>query len=161
MKKINFFTVIFLCLTFLGNAQSKITGIEAKLFYNQNKDYNGEAITGTFSENILNGDFALWNTIIGEGSAKGVSTQTIVIAEVTSVGLSNKRQYLKFTASSGKKILQQQQLSFDCIGDNVKYKLLFLLNGTGCGKLNIKCDLVSAGKVVSSKNKTIDFECGE
>lgn len=159
MKSFLIITVITL-LSFVAKTQTKISGIEAKLFYNQNND-DGEDVKGTFSENILNGEFSLWNTIIGEGSAKGISTQTVVIVEVTSVGLSNKRQLLKFTALYGKKIIQQQQLLFDCVGNNVKYKLLFLLDNTGCGKINIKCDLINSGKVVSTKNKVIDFQCGE
>ena len=46
MKKIKFLFVIILCLPFFVNGQSIITGIEAKFFYNQNKDYEGEEVKG-------------------------------------------------------------------------------------------------------------------
>jgi hypothetical protein len=146
-------------------AQSRISSIEARLFYNQKSDQDNspvDKVSGTFSkQDISTGKVALWNTIIGAGDAEGPSNQTIVIVGVKSKKYSNKPQTLRFTASLGKKIICQESQNFDVIGGNVNYKLLFLLNGTGCGKVIIKTDLIIKGKIVSTLSKSIDFECGE
>ena len=160
-----YFAIIFFITLFnyalLG--QTKISAIQAKLFYNEKKsDTERKDVSGTFSDNIIdNSEVALWNTIIGEGSAEGYSNQTIVIIEVTSNGQSNKNQILRFSASAGKKILLQQQKTFSCIGDKTKYKILFLLGDTGCDKISLKAEIIKSGKSISTMNKTINFECGE
>jgi len=142
-------------------AQSKITAIEANLFYNANKsESEGQNVAGEFSVNIIGTNFTLWNTIIGEGDAKGYSNQTVVIVEITSNESSDKDQILKLKASSDNKILLQQEQAFSNI-NNAKYKLLFLINNTGCKPVDIKCELFSKGKLISSLTKSINFECGE
>jgi len=165
MKKSLQFLIILAITMFSLNVmgQTKISAIQAKLFYNEKKDKQTNSdVSGNFSENIIdNSEITLWNTIIGEGSAEGYSDQTIVIVEVTSIGQSNKDQILKLSASAGKKILLQQQRTFSCIGENTKYKLLFLLNDTGCDKITLKAEILKNGKNVSTMNKTINFECGE
>ena len=146
-------------------AQSQISDIEARLFYNQKSDQDHspvDKISGTFSkDDIISGKVALWNTIIGAGDAEGPSTQTIVIVGIRSKNYSNTAQTLWFTATAGKKTIHQESKNFGVIGDNVNYKLLFLLNDTGCEKIVIKTELTIKGKVVSTLSKTIDFECGE
>lgn len=144
---------------------TKVSNIQAKLFYNENK-FEGEIekkdVLGTFSGNIIdNPEFSLWNTAIGEGSAKGYSNQTIVIVEIISKGMSIKNQILKFTATTEKKILLQQQKIFNCIEDKTKYDLLFLLDNTYCEKITIKAELLKGTKIVSTLSKIIDFQCGE
>jgi hypothetical protein len=164
MKALNkILTLLILFSTMLMVAQTKISSIQAKLFYNEKKtDLESEDTSGTFSDNIVNNsEIVLWNTIIGEGSANGFSNQTIVIVVVTSNGQSNKNQIIRFTATSGKKILLQQQQTFSCIGNQAKYKLLFLLNDTGCKKISLKAEILKNGKSISTMIKSIDFECGE
>lgn len=148
--------------TFAQTSQSNITNISAQLFYNQNKENFEKDVAGKFSVNLIeNSDFSLWNTIIGEGSAEGYSNQTIVIVSVYSKGLTNIEQTLKLTVSSGGKILLKESKKFDCIGDDADYKILFLLNDTGCDELLLNADLINESKVVSTLSKTIDFKCGE
>jgi hypothetical protein len=157
-------TSIFICCC-KTSAQSRISGISARLFYNQKSDQDRsrvDTVSGTFSKkDVSTGEFALWNTIIGEGDAQGPSNQTIVIVAVKSIKYANKPQTLRFTVGQGKKIIQRESREFDVIGDDVNYKLLFLLNDTGCGKLTVRADLLIKGKIVSTLSKTIDFECGE
>lgn len=125
------------------------------------KTGNPKDVSGNFSPNVIdNQEFALWNTIIGEGSAEGYSNQTIVIVEISAKGMSNKDQTLKLTAKSGKKTLTQQQ-NFSCVDCAKPYKVLFILNETGCEKVSLKAELLNNNKVVSTLNKSIDFECGE
>ena len=157
-----FFAIVFFITLFnyTSFGQTKISAIQAKLFYNEKE--SGKDVSGTFSDNIIdNSEVTLWNSVIGEGSAEGPSKQTIVIVEVTSNGQSNKNQILKFSATAGKKVLLQQQKTFSCIGDKTKYKLLFLLEETGCDTISLKAEIIKNGKSVSTMNKTINFECGE
>jgi hypothetical protein len=109
-KRFVFFFFFLLFTHFFAAAQSKISAIHAKLFYNETRAdaTTDTAVGGTFSENIIgNDDFVLWNTIIGEGSAKGYSNQTVVIVSVTSKDAVNKSQILRFTATVGKRLMQQ------------------------------------------------------
>jgi len=60
----------------------------------------------------------------------------------------------------GFEILREER-TFSCLGNSTKYKLLFLLNDTGCDEIKIKANLVKNGKIISSKNKVVRFRCGE
>jgi hypothetical protein len=165
MKKMKIILAILLISTVSINSivgQTKILSIEAKLFYNQNKDLTVVSdAAGNVSENIIDSKFALWNTIIGEGDAIGCSNQTMVVVTVQSNGLSNKDQIVKLTATSGKKTILQQQKTFSVIGDEVPYKILFLLDDTGCEIIRLKASVLKKGMVVSKMEKSINFHCGE
>jgi len=166
MKTLKVIFVLFLVsLASAGFAQTKkseIRNISAKLFYNGNNELREKNVAGNFSENIIdNPDFTLWNIIIGAGSAEGYSNQTIVIVTVYSEGLSNQEQTLKLTATANRKVISKESRKFDCIGDNVEYKMLFLLNDTGCDEIILDAELINSGKIVSSMSKTINFGCGE
>ena len=162
MKTIKqFLLLLFVCFFFLFNAQSKIIGIKAKLFYNENKT-NGNNTVGTFSENLIgNKDFTLWNTIIGEGSSEGYSNQTLVTVEISSNFKSNKKQQIKLIATSGKKVILQQIKSISVVNNPALYNMIFVLDGTGCEEINLKAELLYNGKVISTMNKKILFDCGE
>lgn len=162
MKIINplLFVLIFFSSNFF-NAQTKIIGIKAKLFYNENKAVDN-SVVGRFSENIIdNNEFTLWNTIIGEGSSEGYSNQTLVIVELSSNSISNKKQEIRLTASTGKNIVFQQVKSIFSVNDPTLYNVIFVLDETGCDDLTIKADILSNNKIVSTFNKKILFECGE
>ena len=58
-------------------------------------------------------------------------------------------------------ILLQQLKTFSCIEDKTKYKLLFLLNDTGCDSITINAEIQKKGKKISGMSKTTDFKCGE
>jgi hypothetical protein len=164
MKKLIFLLPVLLITVslFAQSKSSEITGITAKLFYNENSDVREKNVSGTFSENIIdNNDFALWNVIIGAGSAEGYTNQTIVIVTVKSSGFSNIEQTLIFTAKSKDRAILSEKRTFNCINENAEYKILFLLNDTGCEEISIKADLINDGKTVSTMKKEINFECGE
>lgn len=166
MKKnrILLLTVAFLLNQFCVTAQSKITAIEAKLFYNENREQANldTSVCGQFSQNIINNeDFILWNAVIGEGSSEAYTSQTIVIVSVASKSMSGKNQILKFTATAGKETLLQQQKTFSSTGNNSTCKILFLLDNTGCEKITIKTELLNQGKTVSTMSRNINFHCGE
>ena len=154
MKIINQLLLLLFIYAFTSfNAQSKIVGIKAKLFYNENK--NGDnSVVGSFSENIIdNNEFTLWNTIIGEGSSEGYSNQTLIIVEISSNSILNKKQEIKLTASTGEKIVFQQVKSIPLVNDPTLYNLIFVLDNTGCDEITIKADILSYNKVVSTFNK--------
>ena len=154
-------TLTLCILSLHAFSQAKVTAIRAKLFYNENKEFATKDVSGSFSPNIIdNGEFALWNTIIGEGSAEGASNQTIVIVEISAKGMSNKSQIIKLTTTIDKKTQSQQQ-TFSCIDCTKPYKVLFILNNTGCDPIKLKAELLNNNKVVSTLTKNIDFQCGE
>jgi hypothetical protein len=132
------------------------------LFYNQNKEYNDKDAAGTFSENIIeNKNFILWNTIIGGGSADGYSDQTIVIVTVHTKGTSSDELKLKLTAKYENTILLSELKNIDCIGEEGDYKVLYLINNTGCDSITLEAELFKYNKSVSAMKKSINFSCGE
>ena len=52
-----------------------IGAIEARLWYEE---------TGRLSENVIGGDFRLWNTIIGEGDAEEPASNMLVTVQIVS-----------------------------------------------------------------------------
>jgi hypothetical protein len=158
---------IFLFFTFFVSGQTKISGIQAKLFYNEKNDnFEHDDFSGTFSDNVIdNNEIGLNNVIIGEGGGIGGTTrQTIVIIEITSIKqTTTTNNILKFTATAGKRVLLQNTQTFDFLSDDAikKYKLLFLLNDTGCEKIYLKAEILKNNKSISTMIKTIDFECAD
>lgn len=162
-KSLFCFFLLFISTNVGVYAQTKVSAIKAKLFYNENKDGDeSKDVSGGFSENIIdNSEIVLWNTLIGEGSAEGYSNQTIVIVEIASKGQSNKNQLVKFTATVGKKVILQQLRTFSVISDSTKFNLLFLLNNTGCEEIAVTAEIIKNNKPVSILKKKINFKCGE
>lgn len=164
MKKISL-GLMAVCLSAMLQmawGQSKISTIEARLFYNENKEMNGANVVGGLSENVIdNPDISLWNTIIGEGSAEGYSHQTLVVVTLSAKGASNKDQTIQFTARAGGKVIKTEKRTFSVIGNNSAYKLLFLLNDTGCDPISVTASLSSGSKTISTLTKKIPFACGE
>lgn len=74
--------------------------------------------------------------------------------------MSNKEQVLKLTTTANKKSSVQQR-SFSCIDCTKPYKILFILNDTGCDPVKLKAELLHNNKAISTLTKTIDFHCGE
>ncbi len=166
--------VCILCaILFIGFVESslsqnptypRIKSMKGYLYYNQNNI--GEKSVGTLSENIIdNKDFALWNTIIGEGSAKGSSKNTLIVVEI----VNNPNQisvngYIRLIVKNDKnKILFSQTQDYSILEKGNVFKSPFLLYNTGCGYLNLVAELLdsSSKKVISTLKKRIEFECGE
>jgi len=163
--------LIFLLLIIISNsyAQTKITAIEAKLFYNEQKQRidnvpEKDTISGTFSENVIdNPNFELWNTIIGEGSAAAYSTQAIVIVTVSQTNSGQKKHTLRLTAIANKKVILKQESEVSILNPLLMSasKMIFLLNDTGCQEISLKAEIVESGKMISKMIKKIGFACGE
>ena len=137
------------------NAQEspyKIVNIKAYLYF-ENK--------GTFSENILdNPNFILWNTIIGEGSAKSSSNSTMVVIEINGNPLKHISQRIEFVAMENNKVKIKQILDFTINDNNDKYFAVFWLYNTGCNPIKISAKILGQ-KDDNKIETTIPFQCGE
>jgi len=130
-----------------------ITSMTASLFYNQ---------INTFSQNILdNPNFILWNTIIGEGSAEGDSSQTLVAIEITGEpGAYQYERTIEFIARTEEKVIQSLSSSIGILSETGKYYITYLLHDTGCVPIEISVS-IKGQKTRSMVKKVIDFRCGE
>lgn len=148
----------------------RIDAIKAFLYYNSNKSLSDEKVQGTFSENLIdNTKISLWNTIIGEGDAKGNSNQTFVVVLLKG----NPQQYtdrtIRLTTYQNNKQVFQQSQEFAILDGAPGYSASFLLYNTGCEEIKLKAEIIKvsivAGKKVqkieSSMQKIIAFACGE
>jgi hypothetical protein len=135
-----------------SKAAARITAIRAQLFYDT---------TGKFSADILSSkDFALWNTIIGEGSAEAPSTSTLVTIEIS--GGDNKgTSKLELTATGDKgKVLLKKMVGLDLL-DRTKFYVPFWFYNTGCEKIKLSARLFVKNVAGVPIVKTIPFACGE
>ena len=130
----------------------KITAIRAQLFY------NGK---GTFSDNILaQKDIALWNTIIGEGSAGDASTSTLVTVEVSGRNLPVGKTKMQITITGNKgRIIQRRIVAVDIYDEYTKFFAPIWLYDTGCEPIKISARLLGGSS--APVTKTIPFKCGE
>jgi hypothetical protein len=130
---------------------SRVSGISAKLYYDE---------SGTFSKDILaDPNFALWNTIIGEGSAGSPSHSVLIEVESTGDGRPSvvHNEVLTITTQiSGRPpvVHRFSTLAFSANGKNYEG---VLINDTGCVPVTISA-YVDRQQAVKKK---IDFECGE
>jgi hypothetical protein len=135
-------------------APYKITAIKAMLFY------DGK---GTFSRDVLaKPDFALWNTIIGEGDAEGASNSTLVLVEIKGNPSENEAsppRKIEFTASASGRVLLRRTTEIGLF-ENGKYYAAFWLYETGCQPVKLSARIVGQAQP-SSMRKTIPFACGE
>lgn len=131
---------------------AKITAIRAQLFYDA---------TGTFSEDILaREDFALWNTIIGEGSAGAPSTSTLVTVEVSGRHLPVGTVKIEITATGDKgRLIQRKVIGVDIYDARTKFFAPLWLYDTGCQPIKISARLLGARS--TPMTRTIPFACGE
>jgi hypothetical protein len=171
MKRLSFGTryVVALLITLFALASSptamtmrkavapppfKITAIKAMLFY------DGK---GTFSDDILTQpDLALWNTVIGEGSAGSPSNSTLVLVEVSGQYDPDKatlNRKVAFTATAAKKVMLQRMADI-YIGKDGKFYAAFWLYDTGCEPIKLSARIVGQSQP-SAMTKTIPFKCGE
>ena len=132
----------------------KIAAIRAQLFYEP---------TGKFSPDILAAkDFALWNTIIGEGSAEAPSTSTFVTVEITGRNLEVGSLKVEITATGEKgKRIQQRLIEVEIYDQRTKFFAPLWLYDTGCTPIKISARLIGKGAPATVVTKTIPFECGE
>lgn len=139
-----------------------ISAIQARLFY-ENK--------GAFSGDVLaDKNFALWNVVIGEGSAEGPSNATLVLVEVSgSAGAYEPMRKVEFVAtirrsrrglSSAKDVLVRRTLGTGILNAKGKWYAAFWLYGTGCEPISLSARIAGQARQASLQ-RTIDFRCGE
>jgi hypothetical protein len=137
----------------------KIAAIKALLFYEDK---------GTFSKDILaDPNFALWNTIIGGGSAEGHSTSTLIIVELSGGPESYEpSRQLEFTAtykSAGKNarpIIVKRITDTGIFNKQGNWFAAFWLYDTGCEPVKLSARILGQPQP-SAMTKRIGFQCGE
>ena len=136
------------------NVAPKITAIRAQLFYDA---------TGTLSEDILSQkDLALWNTIIGGGSAGAASTSTFVTVEISGRNLPVGATKVEVTARGDKnRLIQTRVIDVDIYDERTKFFAPFWLYDTGCEPIKVSARLMGVGAPRTVFTKTIPFACGE
>jgi hypothetical protein len=144
------------------NVPYTIKSIKASLYYNSNKSMGTPNVAGTLSENLIDNDsMALWNTIIGEGSALGISNQTFVVVEISGNPKDYVAREIRLTALQGKKVVLKQSQSFAILDQNNRYYAAFLIYDTGCSPLTLTAEIMNKQVVESKLTKSVAFNCGE
>ena len=162
MKRIPQLICLTLVFLFLANADvfsqtktaPKITAIRAQLFFEQ---------TGTFSEDLLSmKELALWNTIIGEGSAGAASTSTFVTVEISGRNVDVGTTKVEIIATGDKnRLIQKKLIDVQLYDERTKFYAPFWLYDTGCEEIKISARLVGKTAPKTIVKKTIPFACGE
>ncbi len=123
---------------------------------------------GELSKNVLVGDFTLWNVIIGEGSAEGHSSSTLVKVVISTDGKEIKTNpVIQFSAVSadGKRVKYNKTFAYQFPTEGASKTFVpFLLHDTGCQKITMTMKLVEKNKpnvVYQTVKKVIPFNCGE
>ena len=129
----------------------RVTGIRAQLF---NSD------RGTLSPDVLTGDVALWNVIIGEGE-HGPSHATLVVVEVTGeAGAYEERRSVELTARRGAQVVLRRAAELGVLNDRGRTYAGFWLYDTGCEPIRLTAALRGQAQP-STVSAAIPFECGE
>jgi len=156
--------LVFLVITFLllgalsvfsqTKNPAKISAIRAQLFYDS---------TGTFSSDILSRkELALWNTIIGEGSAEAPSTSTFITVEVNGRNLPVGSVKLEITATGRRnRVFQKKIIGVELYDQRTKFYAPLWLYDTGCEEIKISARLIGKSASPNVVRKTIPFACGE
>ncbi len=163
MKKTILLLSIILTFSAIISAQAKsshkISEVRAHLVYEEN---------GELSRNIFEGNFALWNAVIGEGDAEGHSSSTLVYVVVETDGKEIKTNpVLQFSAVSedGKRVKYTKTLQYYFPTEGASKTFVpILLHDTGCQKIKMTMKLVeknAPSKIYQTVKKEIPFACGE
>lgn len=152
-----FFLILFSNSSIFGQGAKtppRISAIRAQLFYDS---------TGKFSPDVLTAkDFALFNTIIGEGSAEAASTSTFVTVEISGRNLPVGITKVEITATGDKnRVIQKRLIPVDIYDERTKFFAPLWLYDTGCEKIKISARLIGKGAPATVVTKTIGFVCGE
>jgi hypothetical protein len=129
----------------------EIRAIEVRLFRHH---------TGSLSE-PLTGKEALWNTIIGEGSAGGPSSSLLVDVVVAGAPGGYEESWLvELVVKDAKRgtVLSKQRKSVGVLSSTGVYHTGFWLPETGCEPLSLTARIRGGS---SSKEVSIPFACGE
>lgn len=132
----------------------RINAMRAMLFYEN---------SGKFSQDILaDKNFALWNVIIGAGSAEGASHSTLVVVEVSGkAGSYETGRKIQFTATDAQgRTLVTRGVPTGIMSDAGKFFAAFWLYDTGCSPVTLTARIMGQ-RQPSAMTKKIPFACGE
>jgi len=136
-----------------------IGDIQAHLFYQETGAFDIANVTSDASP-------TLWNTIIGEDSAKGPSGATLVLVKLNGswlAGTHPPRLRVTVRVDSGGPVLLQQTVPLNALfTEQPSIWVPFIAFGTGCGVTLVSAALVDTrGTPLGALSKTIPFRCGE
>jgi len=159
MKKC-FFVLTFLLLSPLWAAEAKtpeILSVRGFLYYHG---------VGTWSENIFNSNFNIWNASIGEGSLKHPSDRTLFVVEANKNKSTQAGSiYIRIQKKSKDKIeiLYEKKHEFSFLEDAQNMYVPVLLENTTFGEFMVTayiCDFLGKG-ISPIKEATVKYEGGE
>lgn len=118
--------------------------------------------TGAIDPRDITQQIVLWNTIIGEGDAKGPSSTTMIQVELAGPTFANTTGTLELVVTAGGKKLLKQKLSVGTFfSEGTKLVLPFVLYDTGCDELAIAATFTTPDKKKVKKTAAVPFACGE
>jgi hypothetical protein len=132
----------------------KVAAIRAYLYYHA---------TGKLGdEDVVPAGHALFNTIIGEGIAKGPSSTVLVLVDLTGPTFANAKGTMKVSAKAGKRVLANRNLPLsEYFNEQTKQiSVPLLVDGVGCEEVSLSAT-VTVGKASSKRDAKIEFGCGE
>ncbi len=114
-------------------------------------------------EDLLSGEVALWNVIIGEGGVAGPTEATLIVVQVDGPSfLSGAKGELVIAARTPKTTLAERTIPLRSLfTEKHAVSAPLLLNGTGCEFVTVTAALKITGKTVRTMARTIEFRCGE
>jgi hypothetical protein len=131
----------------------RITAIRAQLFYER---------TASFSEDVLAGNFVLWNTLIGEGDAREASTSTLVTVEVRGQDVPVGAVRIRVSAVDAEgRSLGRRTIDVALYDDKTTFHAPLFLYGARCSEVTVTAQLIGAGVDAAPTRRTIPFHCGE
>jgi hypothetical protein len=119
--------------------------------------------TGTIDPRDITQHLMLWNTIIGEGDAKGPSSTTLIQVELAGPTFANLASgSLEVVVTTGGKKLFKQKLAIGTFfSEGTKLVVPFLVYDTGCDELAITATFTTPEKKKLKKTVGVPFACGE
>ena len=131
----------------------KITGIQAKLFYET---------LGRFSEDVLaNPKFTLFNVMIGEGGLPGPSNSTLVLVQVSGkAGAYEASRKVRLVATAGRKVMLDRSREVGILPATGKTLTAFWLYDTGGSPVKLSARLTGQARQTAVV-RTIKFTSGE
>jgi hypothetical protein len=142
-----------------GVGPYSIVDIRAHLYHQETGIFDPTDVTSA-------GSSTLWNTIIGEGSAKTPSAATLVLVKLNGSWLASahppRLRVIVQIDSGGPVLLRQTNSLDDLFSEGATVWVPFIVLGTGCGTTRIVATLVDTrGVAQDSVTKRIPFLCGE
>lgn len=153
--------VEILCLTNAGQDTSpvketfQITNIRAFLYYHGKGEFS--------QQDVLSGQMALWNVIIGAGDADAPSRATLVLVAVKAPSRPDRNfPAVRLTVKYANRTTLDHEVSLSSFANGqMTLQVPFLIYNTGCERLQITAALRVGTRVLNSLSRTAEFKCGE